>query len=347
MRFGSGDLTYELVEGWPHIPEGWDLFDVPSVAVDSQDRVYAFSRGEHRMVVFDRDGNFIHSWGEKVFTRPHDICIGPDDSVYCLDDFDHTLRKCTTDGQVLMTLGVSGQSSDTGFVPNDFLSVKRGGPPFNQPTSVALSPEGNIYVTDGYGNARVHCFSPDGDLLFSFGEPGSEPGQFRLVHGIAIGKDGTLYVGDRMNSRVQLFTPTGEFIAQWNDVYQPNDLFLDSEGRMYIGEIGFRSNLPLTGPVPAPEDSYARVTIRNLQGEILSTIQGSGKPSIRFDDSGEREPRDEAARRAAVPGGLLSPHAVCTDSHGDLYVGEVSGTRATAQKRDRSQFHVLQKFARR
>ncbi len=113
---------------------------------------------------------------------------------------------------------------------------------------------------------------------------------------------------------------------------------------MYIGEIGYRSNLPLHGPLPSPEDSYARVTIRNLKGEVLASIQGLEKPSIRFDDSGEQAPRDEAATRAVVPGGLLTPHGVCKDSHGDLYVGQVSGTRATAQKRDRHQFHVLQKF---
>lgn len=346
MRYGRGDLTYEPLEDWAKLPEGWDLFDAPAVAADSKDHVYVFSRSEHPVVVFDREGNLLRSWGEGTFKRPHGIFIGPDDSIYCVDDFDHTLRKCTPEGKVLMQIGVSGQHSDTGFVPNDFLSVKRAAGPFYLPTSVALSLDGDIYVTDGYANARVHKFSPDGELLVSWGEPGSGPGEFRLPHGIRVGPDGTVYVGDRMNSRVQVFNPQGEFIAQWNDVYQPNDLFLDSEGRMYIGEIGYRSNLPLPGPLPAPEDSYARVTIRNLKGEILASIQGLEKARLRFDDSGEQVPRDEAANRAVVPGGLLSPHGVCKDSHGDLYVGEVSGTRAMAQKRDRSQFHVLHKFVR-
>lgn len=325
MRFGSGNLTYEIVEGWGRIPEGWDLIEVPAVAVDSQDRVFVFSRGEHPVIVFDRDGDFITSWGEGVFTRPHGIFMGPDESVYCVDDFDHTLRKCTLEGKILMTIGVPHQPSDTGFTPGDYLSVQWGGPPFHRPTNVALAADGCLYVTDGYANARVHKFSPEGELLFSWGEPGSGPGQFRLVHGIAIDSEGIVYVGDRMNSRVQLFSPRGEYMAEWNDVYQPNDLFLDENDHLFIGEIGFRANLPMTGPVPAPEDSYSRVTIRNLKGEILSKIT-SPDPTL--------------------PGGLVSPHGIRTDSHGDLYVGQVAASAAKRLGMDRRRLHMLQKYAR-
>jgi hypothetical protein len=201
VRLGTGDLVYELVEGWLRPPHGWDLIEVPGIAMDSRDRVYVLTRSDHPITVFDREGNFLDSWGEGSFRRPHGIFIGPDDSVHLVDDFAHTLRKCTPDGRVLMTIGVEGQASETGYEPEDFLSVKHGGLPFNQPTNVALSPEGDILVTDGYGNSRVHRFSPEGELLCSWGEPGSGPGQFRLVHGICVGQDGTVYVGDRMNSR--------------------------------------------------------------------------------------------------------------------------------------------------
>ncbi len=326
MRFGSGDLTYEYVEGWAKIPEGRDLIEVPAVAVDSQDRVFAFTRSEYPVVVFDRDGNILYSWGQGVFTRAHGLCVGPDDRLYCLDDFDHTLRKCTTDGKVLMTLGEKGKPSETGYETGNYLSVKHGGPPFNRPTSVALSPQGDLYVTDGYANCRVHKFSPDGKLLFSFGEPGSGPGQFRLVHGIAIDPRGTLYVGDRMNSRIQVFTPAGKYITEWNDVYQPNDLFIDAQERLFIAEIGYRADLPLTGPKPAPEESpYGRVTVRNLKGEILLKIGGP-------------DPR--------VPGGFLSPHGLRQDSRGDLYVGEVSATRSKNQGLNRKEYKILHKFRR-
>ena len=94
-----------------------------------------------------------------------------------------------------MTLGNKDQPSDTGFVHTLGLTltaclptIKRGGPPFNRPTGVAISPSGEIYVSDGYGNARVHKFSPDGSLLLSWGEPGEAPGQFRLPHSIWVDK---------------------------------------------------------------------------------------------------------------------------------------------------------------
>ena len=119
------------------------------------------------------------------------------------------------EGRLLLTLGVSGRPSDTGATSPDYRTVQRGGPPFNYPTNVALSPEGDIYVSDGYGNARIHRFSPDGRLLHSWGQPGAGPGQFNVPHGIAIDRQGIVLVADRENSRIQRFTPDGEFIDEW------------------------------------------------------------------------------------------------------------------------------------
>ncbi|MHB9090598.1 MAG: peptidyl-alpha-hydroxyglycine alpha-amidating lyase family protein, partial [Chloroflexota bacterium] len=269
--------------------------------------------------------NFLKSWGEGLFARAHGLFIGPDDSVYCVDDGDHTVRKCTPDGKVLMTLGTPGVPTDTGYVPNDFLSVKFGGAPFHRPTNLALAADGAMYVADGYGNSRVHKFSPAGELLFSWGEPGSGPGQFRLVHGIVVGKDGTVYVGDRMNSRVQVFSPSGKFITQWNDVYQPDDLWIDASGHMFVAELGYNAELPMSGPVPAPGHGYPRVSIRDLAGKVVASIANP-------------DPR--------APGGFLATHGVRLDSHGDLYVGEVSATNAKRKGLDRKEFHVIQKFAR-
>jgi hypothetical protein len=325
VRFGTGDLVYELVEGWPRIPAGIDLVEVPAVGVDSQDRVYVFTRGEHPIVVFSREGDFLGSWGEGVFTRPHGICVGPDDSIYCVDDLDHTVRKCTPEGKVLLTLGVPGQPSASGYVAGDFLSVKQPAPPFNRPTNIALAADGSIYVSDGYANCRVHKFAADGRLLLSWGEVGSGPGQFRLVHGILVVPDGTVYVGDRMNSRVQAFSPSGEYLGEWPDAYQPNDLFLDPEGHIFVPELGYLAGLPRSGPAPASGEGWPRVTVRDLSGRVLSSLGGP-------------EP--------TAPGCFLAPHGVRLDSRGDLYVGEVSATNAKRLGRDRHEFHALQKFAR-
>src|SRR3989337_3032411 len=108
MILGSGSHRYRVIEGWAKLPDGWELKDVAAVAVDHKDRVYVFNRGEHPMIVFDRDGNFLRSWGEGLFSRAHGLHIGPDETLYCTDDGDHSVRKCTLDGEVLLTIGVPG-----------------------------------------------------------------------------------------------------------------------------------------------------------------------------------------------------------------------------------------------
>src|SRR5262249_60006932 len=128
------------------------------------------NRSTHPVTVFDRHGSFLTSWGEGTIRRAHGIHIGPDDAVYLTDDLDHTVRKFTTDGKLLLTLGTSGQPSDTGIDGIDYRTIRRAAGPFHRPTNVALNADGSIVVTDGYGNCRVHHFSADGKLLHSWGE---------------------------------------------------------------------------------------------------------------------------------------------------------------------------------
>ena len=207
---GSGEHRYRVVENFAKLPDGWSLTDAASVAVDSKDRIYVFNRGDHPMVVLDREGNFITSWGEGLFNRAHGLHIDADDNLYCTDDGDHTVRKCTTDGKVLLTIGIPNQ-------PAPFMS----GEPFHRCTHTALSPKGEIYVSDGYGNACVHKYSPDGKLLKTWGEPGTDPGQFNIVHNIATDADGWVYVADRENHRVQVFDGNGKYETQWNFLHRP------------------------------------------------------------------------------------------------------------------------------
>src|SRR5881394_2690032 len=116
---GSGRFRYQALARWEQLPAGWRFVEVAGVASDSRDRVYVFNRGEHPLVVFDRDGKFLTSWGEGIFARAHGITIGPDDAVYCTDDLDHTVRKFTPEGRLLLTLGTRGQPSDTGATSMD------------------------------------------------------------------------------------------------------------------------------------------------------------------------------------------------------------------------------------
>jgi DNA-binding beta-propeller fold protein YncE len=207
---GYGGYKYRVQADWAKLPEGWSFKDVAAVAVDSQDRVYVFNRGEHPMIVFDRDGNLLNSWGENLFHRAHGLHVGPDQTLYCTDDGDHTVRKCTLGGKVLLEIGIPGR-------PSAFMS----GEPFNRCTHTALSPDLDIYVSDGYANARVHKFAPNGKLLFSWGECGADPGQFNIPHNIVADPDGWVYVADRENHRVQIFDGNGRFETQWNNLHRP------------------------------------------------------------------------------------------------------------------------------
>ena len=289
---GAGPYTYRLEEGWGRLPDGWSFLDVAAVAVDRHDQVYAFNRGEHPMIVFDRAGNFLRSWGEGLFKRPHGVHMGPDDTIYCTDEGDHTVRRCTLDGKVLLQIGVPGE-------PAPHMS----GIPFHRCTHTALSPRGDIYVADGYGNARVHKYSPDGKLLMSWGEPGTDTGQFNLVHNVCCDADGWVYVADRENHRVQVFDGNGVYETQWNNLHRPCGLFmpLGHKPICYIGELGPGLAVNLHTP-----NLGARVSIVTNEGKLLARL-GTSVPGH-------------------GPGQFMSPHGLSVDSHGDIYVGEVSFT---------------------
>ena len=285
---GQGDYKYEIKENWAKLPDGWSFKEVAAVGVDRQDNVYCFTRGEHPVIVFDRDGNFLRSWGEGQYIRAHGVHMGPDDSIYLTDDGGHFVRKCSLDGKVLLELGVPGK-------PAPYLS----GEPFNRCTHTALSPKGEIYVSDGYGNAKVHKYAPDGKLLLSWGEPGSDPGQFNLVHNICTDADGWVYVADRENHRVQVFDGNGKYETQWNNLHRPCGLYMDyiRHPVCYIGELSVNRLNANLGP---------RVSIVDNQGKLLSRIG------------------DPFAGLALTS--FIGPHGLTVDSHGDLYVAEVCWT---------------------
>ena len=179
MVSGEVEHAYEVAEGWgKHFYS--PFIEVAGVGVDSHDRVYVLVRGIEPLLVFDAEGHLLASWGRNQFTRPHGIHIGPDDSIYVADDGDHTVKKFTRNGRLLMTLGTRNQPSETGCIGKDYRTIARAAGPFNSPTDVAQDAEGNLYVSDGYGNARVHKFSEDGKVLRSWGQPGRGPGQFNL-----------------------------------------------------------------------------------------------------------------------------------------------------------------------
>jgi DNA-binding beta-propeller fold protein YncE len=292
---GEGAFRYEVSAkptNWGELPSDWEIGDVAAVGVDRKDFVYVFNRGEHPMLVFSPKGELLRTWGEGAFRRPHGVHMGPDDSIYCTDDGDHTVRKYSLDGKLLLQIGLSGK-------PAPFMS----GAPFHRCTHTALSPRGDIYVADGYGNARVHKYSPDGKLLLSWGTAGSGPGEFNIVHNICCDAEGWVYVADRENHRVQVFDGNGKYEAQWNNVHRPCGLCMDSGAKplFYVGEL-------------APGQEFSNRNWPNL-GPRVSILDSQGRLHARLGDYGG-------------PGALspfIGPHGVAVDSSGSIYVGELSG----------------------
>lgn len=232
---GSGSYAYEVIENWATLPSGWTFGGVSAVATDSQDRVYAFQRKDPPVVVFDRNGTYLSSWGSSTFADPHGINI-VNDVIYVTDRNDHVALKFTLDGRPLMVIGERGKPSDTGATKDIELPPRSAGP-FNKPTEMMVAPSGDLYVSDGYRNSRVHRFSSQGALIDSWGKPGkTEPGEFHLPHSLWVDRQGQVYVCDRENSRVQVFTPAGKFLSQWRDIHKPTDICFDQQEIVYVSE---------------------------------------------------------------------------------------------------------------
>jgi streptogramin lyase len=307
MEYGCGKYTYSLVENWSKLPEGESLVDVVGISIDEDDRVYAFGRSRRPLIVFDRDGNEMDSWGEGLFKRPHGSCMTPEGHIWLADDVSHAVFMFTKKGELLMTLGNVGQKSDTGHrngldIFEKLSSITRAAEPFNLPTGVAISSTGDIFVSDGYGNARVHRFSPEGELILSWGEPGAGKGQFRLPHNIWIDKQDRVWIPDRENHRVQIFDTEGTFLDEWIDLWRPTHVYMDKDEIVYISELS------------------RRISIFTIEGELLSRW---GNESHSLDDPL-----------------FVGPHVICVDSRGDLYVGEVATTFGKVDRGART----IQKF---
>lgn len=290
MNLGQGQYAYEPVPDWAKLPADIVLGDVAGIAVDDRDRVYLFNRGSHPVVVLGREGKVLSTWGQGTFVNPHGAAIGPDQSLYLTDNFDHTVRKFTLEGKLLLEIGTPGVSS--GFMS---------GKPFCKCTHSAVGPHGDIFVSDGYQNACIHKFDPAGKHLKSWGTPGTGPGEFNLPHNICCDPDGWLYVADRENSRVQVFDQNGRFETQINNMHRPSGLAITpgSCPDCIVGELAsyltVNRDFPNLGPFVSVLDQKSRLLSR------LDAKQGAGVGLGQF----------------------LSPHTIAYDSRGDLFVGDV------------------------
>jgi len=288
----TSKTRFEPVPFWAKLPMGVTFSgDATSVAVDSKDNVWVFNRGNNPLAMFDSEGNFVKGTGQGDFERAHGIEIDGEDSMYLVDDNGHFVQKRTKAGKVVWNLSQRGKPAPW-----------QGGGMFNRPTDVAVNPKnGDVFVSDGYGNSRVHKFNASGKHLLSWGNPGTEPGEFSLPHNICMVGTDKVAVADRENFRIQIFTTEGKFVAQ-HHIHHPMSIThgRGADDSLYIGEMG-----------PPP----VQAGVPNL-GNRVTVLTPEGKKVLSFG----------APLPGQGPDQFTGPHGIAVDSEGSVYVAEVAWT---------------------
>jgi DNA-binding beta-propeller fold protein YncE len=233
------------------LPDGWKIGRVSAVATDSAGNVYMFQRGPKAdpLIVFDKRGRYLRSWGRGAFGVPHGLRIDKDDNVFVTDIGRHQVMKYTKTGELLMTLGtknITGEDEKT----------------FNKPTDIAFAKNGDFYVSDGYGNSRIVKFSSSGKFLMTWGKPGRGPGEFQVPHSIQVDSKGQIYISDRENNRIQIFDGNGKFLKQWNHLGSTQGIMILPNDDMWI--ITHRDNIE-------------NLTYDTLAGRIMHIDIATGK----------------------------------------------------------------------
>ncbi|HWA19583.1 MAG TPA: 6-bladed beta-propeller [Devosia sp.] len=248
MTYGAGQYRYELQPHWAKMPRGRAFVDVSGLAVDPADNVYVFSRSDHPIMVFDREGTFLLGWGEGHFNRPHSIKVASDGTVWCTDDGNQTVSAFTSDGRLIGQFGGEHGVSGIGRI-----------------TGIAVAPNGDVVVGDTNAE-RIVRFDADGNFLSASGSEGTGPGQFRDPHDFWFDAAGRLLVVDRDNNRIQVFGEDNDLLGQLTDVDRPTAVFVDGRGDIYVSE------------------GHQRVSVFAPDGRLLSRFgsQGEDKATALF-----------------------------------------------------------------
>jgi DNA-binding beta-propeller fold protein YncE len=269
IRFGEEPDT---------MPAGWKFGRVSAVATSASGEVYVFQRGPKAdpVVIFDGSGKYVRSWGKGMFTNPHAIRIDRGGHVWVTDNGDHRVMKFTDKGELLLSLGEKGKAGTDNKT-------------FNRPTDIAFAPNGDFYVSDGYGNSRVVKFSREGKYLLDWGKRGSAPGEFNLPHSIAVDSKGLVYVSDRMNNRIQIFSPEGKFLREWKHLGAAQNIFITPQDELWM--ITHR-------------DAVEIITYDTLAGRIMKVDLASGR----------------------ILGSMESPgHWIDVSRKGEIFIGSLTG----------------------
>lgn len=298
----AGDSAgYRVVHGWPALPEGSFFGGVSAVGVDSRGDVYIAERLDREWPKSDildttpmhtgpivgldgRTGAVRVRWGAKILAFPHGLTIDRLDNVWITDVALHQVFKFSHDGQLLLAVGTRARPG------NDATH-------FNRPTDVAIASDGSFFVSDGYENARIVKFAPDGKFISQWGTKGAGEGQFNVPHGIMLSADGLLYVSDRGNKRVQVFDQSGKFVKQWSGAafVSPNSIAAAPDGTLLLTDGGGQDSIP----------DRSGIVVLRADGTRIGKIGRWGNQDGQFFDI----------------------HDVAVAQDGSVYAADVSGRR--------------------
>jgi len=249
--------------------------DVTGIAAGRDGRVYVSHQSRNRpILVFDQNGKFLESWGGGITEHPHSVRVDPDGNVWVVDYVQHEVLKFTADGRLLDSVGsTAGEDAYR----------------FNNPADIAFGPNGDIYIADGHGNDRVVQYDRNLTYIRAWGRGGRAPGQFSLPHGIAVDAQGRVFVADRENRRIQIFTADGQYITHWRLRQKPYSLYITPDQLIYV--------------------AYGHY-------DVIGVLDMNGRQVTRFGRTGRRV------------GQMIEPHMISVDEQGAIYVAEGSGKRA-------------------
>jgi hypothetical protein len=313
--------TFEVVEGWlDGAASAGPLPDVADVAVGPDNQVYVLGRGPGRIVAMSPSGEMIRVIGTGILSsRPHGLEVDADGTIYCVDEPRHAVAMFGPNGDFTGWLGSLDTPSPTGIDTSSgglaarLRTIQRSAGPFNLPTHAVVSTEGDLFVTDGYGNAAVHRMTRQGELIESWGSPGQGPGQFRVPHYDCFLTPDHLAVCDRENGRVEVFTQDGALEAAWN-TQRPSGIAINRREReVFISEIGVDAGTDLFARGQIGRSEPPKVTVWSMDGDKVGEIS-----------SATDDPAD--------PGSFILPHGIAVDLYGDLYVAETTSTYRRARE---------------
>jgi sugar lactone lactonase YvrE len=290
-------VDYVVDAKWPARPTDFRWGHVPGIAVDAKDNVYVFTRANPPVQVYDANGKYLRGWGEKTIGSAHHIKIDHEGNVWVADIGNHVVEKYTPEGKLLLTVGTKGTAG-------------RDKQHLNMPTDMAITREGDIFVSDGYGNARIVHFDKNGKYMHEWGELGSRPGQFSIPHAIAVDSRGRLYVADRNNVRVQIFDQKGKLLDEWRNLVVPWGFCVTKDDEIWVCGSSPMQWRKEDGALGCPPKDQIFMKF-NPDGKLLQLFT-----LPKGIDGLERV------------GEVNWVHAIAVDSRGNMYLGDIIGKRA-------------------